>query len=76
MKKHRYAWGYVKDYLNPIVEDDKIIIPVGEEETVAVLTKVRNMLVKYKFTEAEAIARTIGNTSRAVFIVFNGTSVA
>ena len=54
LKKHRYAWGYVKDYLNPIVQDDKIIIPVGEEETVAVLTKVRNMLVKYKFTEEQS----------------------
>ena len=45
LKKHRYAWGYAKDYLKPIVEADKITIPVDEEETVAVLTKVRDMLI-------------------------------
>lgn len=54
LKKHRYAWGYVKDYLKPIVDVDKITIPVGEEETVAVLTKVRDMLIKYKFTEEQS----------------------
>lgn len=54
LKKHRYAWGYVKDYLKPIVDTDKITIPVGEEETVAVLTKVRDMLIKYKFTEEQS----------------------
>lgn len=54
LKKHRYAWGYAKDYLKPIVEADKITIPVDEEETVAVLTKVRDMLIKYKFTEEQS----------------------
>lgn len=54
LKKHRYAWGYVKDYLNPIVDVDKIIIPTGDEDTVTVLTKVRNMLIKYKFTEEQS----------------------
>ena len=54
LKKHRYAWGYVKDYLKPIMDVDKITIPVGEEETVAVLTKVRDMLIKYKFTEEQS----------------------
>ena len=54
LTKHRYAWGYVKNYLHPVVETDRIIIPVGEEETVAVLTKVRDMLIKYKFTEEQS----------------------
>ena len=54
LKKNRYAWGYVKDYLNPVVEGDRIVIPVCEEETVAVLTKVRDMLIKYKFTEEQS----------------------
>ena len=54
LKKNRYAWGYVKDYLNPVVEGDRIIIPVCEEETVVVLTKVRDMLIKYKFTEEQS----------------------
>lgn len=54
LKKHRYAWGYVKDYLRPIESADKIAIPVGDEEPVVVLTKVRDMLNKYKFTEAQS----------------------
>lgn len=54
LTKHRYAWGYVKSYLHPVVETDKITIPVGEEETVTVLTKVRDMLIKYKFTEEQS----------------------
>ena len=54
LRRHRYAWGYAKDYLNPIVEEDKITIPVGDEETVHVLTKVRDMLIKYKFSEEES----------------------
>ena len=54
LKKHRYAWGYIKDYLRPIECADKIAIPVGEEEPVAVLTKVRDMLNKYKFTEEQS----------------------
>lgn len=54
LRKHRYAWGYVKDYLNPIVEVDRIIIPVGEAETVTILTKIREMLIKYKFSEEQS----------------------
>ena len=54
LKKNRYAWGYVKDYLNPVVEGDRIIIPVCEEDTVTILTKVRDMLIKYKFTEEQS----------------------
>lgn len=54
LKKHRYAWGYIKDYLNPSIEDNRIVIPVGNQDTVAVLTKVRAMLIKYKFTETES----------------------
>lgn len=54
LRKHRYAWGYVKDYLNPIVEVDRIIIPVGEAETVTILTKIRDMLIKYKFSEEQS----------------------
>ena len=55
LKKHRYAWGYVKDYLKPTVNADRIIIPVREgEETVKVLTKVREMLIKYNFSEEQS----------------------
>lgn len=54
LRKHRYAWGYVKDYLKPSVEENRIIIPVGEEETVVILTRVRDMLIKYKFAEEQS----------------------
>lgn len=54
LQKHRYAWGFVKDYLNPIVKIDRIVIPVGDAEPVSVLSKVRGMLVKYKFSEEQS----------------------
>ena len=54
LRRHRYAWGYIKDYLNPIVEPDRIVIPVENEETINVLTKVRDMLIKYKFSEEQS----------------------
>lgn len=54
LQKHRYAWGFVKDYLNPIVKTDRIVIPVGDAEPVSVLSKVRDMLVKYKFSEEQS----------------------
>lgn len=56
LMKHRYAWGYVRDYLKPTVENDRIIIPVGEADTIVILTKVRDMLAKYKFTEMQSDA--------------------
>lgn len=54
LQKHRYAWGFVKDYLNPIVKTDRIVLPVGDAEPVSVLSKVRDMLVKYKFSEEQS----------------------
>lgn len=54
LKKHRYAWGFVKDYLNPIVKTDRIAIPVGDAEPISVLSKVRDMLIKYKFSEEQS----------------------
>ncbi len=54
LQRHRYAWGYVRDYLNPIIETDRIVIPVGEAETISLLTKVRDMLIKYKFSEEQS----------------------
>lgn len=54
LQNHRYAWGFVKDYLNPIVKTDRIVIPVGDAEPVSVLSKVRDMLVKYKFSEEQS----------------------
>lgn len=49
LKRHRFAWRYLKDYLNPIIDVNRIIIPVNDEEPIIVLSKVRAMLEKYSF---------------------------
>ena len=54
LKKHRFAWGYIKDYLHPFIEDSRIVIPIGDDEPIVMLTKIREMLKKYKFSEAES----------------------
>lgn len=54
LRKHRFAWGYVKDYFHPNVEVSRIIIPVGDNDIVNVLSKIRAMLSKYKFNEVES----------------------
>lgn len=55
LKKNRFAWRYVKDYLKPIVESDKIIIPIIDEDVMNVLSKIRNMLIKYGFEENKSV---------------------
>jgi len=54
LKKHRFAWGYLKDYLHPIVEFKRVIIPIGDNEPVELLSKIRAMLVKYGFEELKS----------------------
>ncbi|MGE1062425.1 DEAD/DEAH box helicase [Megasphaera paucivorans] len=54
LRKHRFAWGYMKDYLHPTVEDSKIIISVGNNDIMDILSKVSKMLAKYKFNEVES----------------------
>lgn len=51
---NRFAWRYVKDYLHPIIEEDRIIIPFGEEEAVTRLEKVNSLLIKYGFSEKQS----------------------
>lgn len=54
LRKHRFAWGYVKDYLHPKVEPSRIIIPICDDDVVNMLSKIRAMLCKYKFKEIES----------------------
>lgn len=54
LQRHRYAWGYVRDYLHPAIEVDRIVIPVGESEPFAVISNVSSMLKKYGFIEAQS----------------------
>ena len=53
LRNHRFAWRYIKDYLHPQVEQDKIIVSFGEDEPVAILTAIRDMLKKYGFQEEQ-----------------------
>lgn len=50
---HRFAWRYVKDYLHPQVEQDRIVIPFEDNEPVIILTSIRDMLKKYGFQEMQ-----------------------
>ncbi|MBD5484951.1 MAG: DEAD/DEAH box helicase [Lachnospiraceae bacterium] len=50
---HRFAWRYVKDYLHPQVEQDRIVIPFEDNEPVIILTSIRDMLKKYGFQEIQ-----------------------
>lgn len=52
LKRNRFAWGYIRDYLNPtIVEENRIILPVGDNDITQMLSKIRAMLQKYNFQE-------------------------
>ena len=54
LQKHRFAWRYVRDYLHPLVENNKIVIPVGDSEPFAVMSNISSMLAKYGFSEAQS----------------------
>ena len=54
LQRHRYAWRYARDYLHPTVEDNHIIIPIGESEPFSVMSNISAMLLKYGFTEAQS----------------------
>lgn len=64
LKRNRFAWRYVSSYLNPRLETERVVIPMGEDEAVSVLTKVSNMLKKYGFSESQ------GETSERILIDF------
>lgn len=53
LRGHRFAWRYVKDYLHPQVEQDRIIISFVDDEPIMILTSIRDMLKKYGFQEAQ-----------------------
>ena len=62
--QNRFAWKYVNDYLHPITETGRIVLPIGEEDAVSMLTKVSNMLMKYGFCEVQS------DTSESILIDF------
>lgn len=54
LQKHRYAWRYVRDYLRPRVDNNQIIIAVGDNEPFAVMSNISAMLAKYGFSEEQS----------------------
>ncbi len=54
LQKHRFAWRYVRDYLHPRVDNNQIIIPVGDSEPFTVMSNISSMLAKYGFSEAQS----------------------
>lgn len=64
LKRNRFAWRYIQDYLHSVEEDKRIIIPIHDEEPVEVLIKVTEMLKKYGFSEEQA------DTSEQILIDF------
>lgn len=54
LQKNRFAWGYVRDSLNPTIETDCIIIPVGKNKPYSLLSKISKTLSRYGFTEEKS----------------------
>ena len=54
LQKHRFAWRYVKDFLHPIISENCIIIPVGDNDTFSVMSNISALLAKYVFSEAQS----------------------
>ncbi|MDL2288237.1 DEAD/DEAH box helicase [Oscillospiraceae bacterium OttesenSCG-928-F05] len=54
LHEHRYAWRYMKDYLHPVIDEDKIRVPINDQETVKLLSDIREMLKKYGFEELQS----------------------
>ena len=54
LQRHRYAWRYIRDYLHPSIETERIIIPIGDSEPFAVMSNISSMLTKYGFSEAQS----------------------
>lgn len=52
--KNRYAWRFTRDYFNVSVENSSLVLPIGENEPVLLLTKIDEMLVKYGFTHVQS----------------------
>ena len=54
LQRHRFAWRYARDYLHPTLDGNRLVVKVGEDDTVSVLSKIHEMLVKYGFEEARS----------------------
>lgn len=51
LKANRFAWRYMRDYLRPIEDREKLIVSSEGVDPIVVLSKIRSMLEKYGFIE-------------------------
>ena len=51
---NRFAWRYMKDYLHPTKDVDRICVPIEDKDVVKVLSDIRSMLKKYGFDEKQS----------------------
>lgn len=51
LRKNRFAWRYVQDYLRPILEDNRIVVQVKENDPITAISNISSMLKKYGFSE-------------------------
>ena len=51
LKANRFAWRYMKDYLHPVEETDKLVVKLEDETPFVIMGKIRSMLEKYGFCE-------------------------
>ena len=51
LKANRFAWRYMCDYLHPVETEDRLIVSAKDEDPIVIMSKLRSMLEKYKFTE-------------------------
>jgi len=54
--KNRFALRYIKDYLRPVIESEKITIPIKDKDVITVLSDIRDMLLKYGFNETHSVS--------------------
>lgn len=54
LQKNRFAWRYVRDYLDPHIEGNRFVISIEESEPFAVMANISAMLKKYGFIESQS----------------------
>ena len=64
LKANRFAWHYMRDYLHPAEDREKLIVSSKDEDPIWVMAKIRSMLEKYGFKEK------ITETSEKVLLDF------
>lgn len=64
LKVNRFAWRYMRDYLHPVEDGEKLIVSSKGEDPFVVMSKIRSMLEKYGFIEK------ITETSEKVLLDF------